>query len=76
MSSTKRPREDEAEDGGGGPHVDGKKRKGFRVGPENLPDGPWRRKGTVQLFPPPDHNPPILLSACLWIFSIRYIVVR
>ncbi|SPO05899.1 uncharacterized protein DNG_08588 [Cephalotrichum gorgonifer] len=21
-----------------------KKRKGFRVGPENLPDGPWRRK--------------------------------
>jgi hypothetical protein len=22
-----------------------KPRKGFRVGPENLPDGPWRRKG-------------------------------
>lgn len=22
-----------------------KPRHGFRVGPENLPDGPWRRKG-------------------------------
>lgn len=26
-----------------------KPRKGFRVGPDNLPDGPWRRKGTPQL---------------------------
>lgn len=25
---------------------DAKKRKGFRVGPDNLPDGPWKRKGT------------------------------
>lgn len=25
---------------------DAKKRKGFRVGPENLPDGAWRRKNT------------------------------
>ena len=25
-----------------------KKRQGFRVGPDNLPDGPWRRKGTKQ----------------------------
>lgn len=24
---------------------DAKKRKGFRVGPGNLPDGPWKRKG-------------------------------
>lgn len=24
-----------------------KPRKGFRVGPDNLPDGPWRRKGTA-----------------------------
>ena len=23
-----------------------KHRQGFRVGPDNLPDGPWRRKGT------------------------------
>lgn len=26
-----------------------KHRKGFRVGPENLPDGAWRRKGKVKL---------------------------
>lgn len=25
---------------------DAKKRKGFRVGPDNLPDGPWKRKST------------------------------
>lgn len=24
-----------------------KKRKGFRVGPENLPDGAWKRKGNT-----------------------------
>lgn len=24
---------------------DKRARKGFRVGPDNLPDGPWRRKG-------------------------------
>ncbi|KAI1172602.1 hypothetical protein F4777DRAFT_496318 [Nemania sp. FL0916] len=38
--SKKRPRE---EDETSGPAVK-KHRKGFRVGPENLPDGPWRRK--------------------------------
>lgn len=30
---------------GGGPEAK-KPRKGFRVGPDNLPDGPWRRKVT------------------------------
>lgn len=29
-----------------------KPRKGFRVGPDNLPEGPWRRKGEWPLpFP-------------------------
>ncbi|KAI2617008.1 hypothetical protein GGS26DRAFT_577454 [Hypomontagnella submonticulosa] len=36
----KRPLES---DGAAGPAAK-KHRKGFRVGPENLPDGPWRRK--------------------------------
>lgn len=46
--STKRPREDhDGEATGGGAAPDTKKpRHGFRVGPENLPDGPWRRKVT------------------------------
>ncbi|KAK1759270.1 hypothetical protein QBC47DRAFT_371450 [Echria macrotheca] len=45
--STKRPREDASE-----PMTDGdgdsrkKAKHGFRVGPDNLPDGPWRRKVT------------------------------
>lgn len=26
-----------------------KKRKGFRVGPQHLPDGPWKRKSTLTL---------------------------
>ncbi|KAK3906876.1 hypothetical protein C8A05DRAFT_11364 [Staphylotrichum tortipilum] len=50
--STKRPR-DEAEGGGhnsgGSPDDDRRQKKakhGFRVGPENLPDGAWRRKVT------------------------------
>ena len=39
---TKRPREnDELNDGPAAK----KHRKGIRVGPENLPDGPWKRKG-------------------------------
>lgn len=42
----KRPH-DEVE-GGGAPSTapEPKKRKGFRVGPDNLPDGAWRRKNT------------------------------
>jgi hypothetical protein len=28
-----------------------KKRKGFSVGPANLPDGTYRRKGTDQIMP-------------------------
>ncbi|KAL1882801.1 hypothetical protein Daus18300_000439 [Diaporthe australafricana] len=42
----KRPH-DEVE-GGGAPSAapEPKKRKGFRVGPDNLPDGAWRRKNT------------------------------
>lgn len=27
-----------------------KPKHGFRVGPENLPDGPWRRKGWPKKF--------------------------
>ncbi|KAK0722301.1 hypothetical protein B0T26DRAFT_674023 [Lasiosphaeria miniovina] len=47
--STKRARDDQA--GAGAAHDDGprdtkKPRHGFRVGPANLPDGPWRRKVT------------------------------
>ncbi|KAK0746632.1 hypothetical protein B0T18DRAFT_429560 [Schizothecium vesticola] len=42
--SSKRTR-DEATDGDGGERAK-KPRHGFRVGPENLPDGPWRRKVT------------------------------
>lgn len=44
--SSKRPH-DEVE-GGGAPSAapEAKKRKGFRVGPDNLPDGAWRRKNT------------------------------
>ena len=34
--------------GGEAPEVK-KQKKGFVVGPENLPDGPWRRKSQ---FPP------------------------
>ncbi|KAK8127670.1 hypothetical protein PG984_008778 [Apiospora sp. TS-2023a] len=40
MSSTKRPLEDDV---AGAPDAK-KPKKGFRVGPENLPDGPWKRK--------------------------------
>ncbi|KAK1834375.1 hypothetical protein QBC39DRAFT_252439 [Podospora conica] len=42
--SSKRTR-DETTDGDGGERTK-KARHGFRVGPENLPDGPWRRKVT------------------------------
>lgn len=54
--SSKRTR-DEPTDGGGGERTK-KPRHGFRVGPENLPDGPWRRKGT-----PPSHTSPRLPQA-------------
>lgn len=40
----KRPREEE-----GPAIVESKKRRSkFDVGPQNLPDGTWRRKGTTQ----------------------------
>lgn len=44
---SKRPHE-QVEGDGGAPSAapEPKKRKGFRVGPENLPDGAWRRKNT------------------------------
>ena len=35
----------DGEDTSSVPAPEPKKRKGFRVGPDNLPDGPWRRKG-------------------------------
>ncbi|KAK7697517.1 hypothetical protein SLS64_013459 [Diaporthe eres] len=44
---SKRPH-DEVADEGAAPSAapEAKKRKGFRVGPDNLPDGAWRRKNT------------------------------
>lgn len=44
---SKRPH-DEVEGEAGAPTTapEAKKRKGFRVGPDNLPDGAWRRKNT------------------------------
>jgi hypothetical protein len=26
-----------------------KQRSGFKVGPDNLPDGTWKRKGTIRI---------------------------
>jgi hypothetical protein len=48
--SAKRPRDEGAADTGASPVTDDarqakKAKHGFRVGPENLPDGAWRRKG-------------------------------
>lgn len=37
-------------DAGDAAHDEKKPRHGFRVGPENLPDGPWRRKGLSLKF--------------------------
>lgn len=47
----KRPLEDDvaaagAGAGAGAPEAK-KPKKGFRVGPENLPDGPWKRKSKI-----------------------------
>ncbi|KAK3688544.1 hypothetical protein B0T22DRAFT_156948 [Podospora appendiculata] len=45
--AAKRAREDEAQGGGGGGGAEKstkKPRHGFKVGPDNLPDGTWRRK--------------------------------
>jgi hypothetical protein len=46
----KRSREESNEPGSSPAKDDARKSKkakhGFRVGPENLPDGPWKRKGT------------------------------
>lgn len=50
--STKRPRDnDEAVNAnmGADEQEAHKRRKGFTVGPENLPDGTYRRKGTLLL---------------------------
>ena len=50
VEATRREKEveDEVEGEGGAAAAppEAKKRKGFRVGPENLPDGAWRRKNT------------------------------
>lgn len=44
---SKRPHDEvEGEGGATAAPPEAKKRKGFRVGPENLPDGAWRRKNT------------------------------
>lgn len=44
---SKRPHDEvEGEGGAAAAPPEAKKRKGFRVGPENLPDGAWRRKNT------------------------------
>lgn len=46
---SKRPHDEVEGEGGAAPSAaapEAKKRKGFRVGPENLPDGAWRRKNT------------------------------
>ncbi|EON97669.1 hypothetical protein UCRPA7_6830 [Phaeoacremonium minimum UCRPA7] len=43
--STKRPRDEDGDAAAAAPDTK-KPRHGFRVGPENLPDGPWRRKVT------------------------------
>jgi hypothetical protein len=45
MSSKRTRDEDAAPDAGASP-APKKAKHGFRVGPENLPDGPWRRKGS------------------------------
>lgn len=62
--SAKRPRDEDARPEAGGAPEDARKPKkvkhGFRVGPENLPDGAWRRKGTSPSLPPllPGMPPP------------------
>ncbi|KAK5633407.1 hypothetical protein RRF57_009121 [Xylaria bambusicola] len=43
-------------------------RKGFRVGPENLPDGPWRRKGKEAV-----HN--ALALACNSLLTYAFLTV-
>ncbi|KAI3398019.1 hypothetical protein diail_9996 [Diaporthe ilicicola] len=43
---SKRPHDEIDGDGAPAAAPAAKKRKGFRVGPENLPDGAWRRKNT------------------------------
>jgi hypothetical protein len=57
----KRARDEDAGlDAGASPAADEtrkpkKAKHGFRVGPDNLPDGAWRRKGTIpwaSLLPP------------------------
>jgi hypothetical protein len=46
IMSSKRPRdEDLGSDAGEKTRKVKKPKHGFRVGPENLPDGPWKRKG-------------------------------
>ncbi|KAK4103577.1 hypothetical protein N658DRAFT_514404 [Parathielavia hyrcaniae] len=43
---SKRPRDDNARPDADDANKSKKAKQGFRVGPENLPDGPWRRKVT------------------------------
>ncbi|KAK2613424.1 hypothetical protein N8I77_000340 [Diaporthe amygdali] len=43
---SKRPHDEVEGEGAPSAAPEAKKRKGFRVGPDNLPDGAWRRKNT------------------------------
>lgn len=43
---SKRPHDEVEGEGAASTPPEAKKRKGFRVGPENLPDGAWRRRNT------------------------------
>jgi hypothetical protein len=47
----KRPLEDDADSSRPRKH-----RPGFKIGPDNLPDGTYRRKGTDPRLPPPDRE--------------------
>lgn len=58
MSSKRTRDEDAAPDAGASP-APKKAKHGFRVGPENLPDGPWRRKGQQPLHQAPRSRPSI-----------------
>lgn len=46
----KRAREEGAQPEAGDAPAPKKAKHGFRVGPENLPDGAWRRKGNHSTF--------------------------
>lgn len=65
MSLKRRRQEDEGEEeaANNGAAIMPKKRKGFTVGPSNLPDGTYRRKGMkVVSHPVPDRGAELLLQ--------------